>query len=117
MKKDKIKKELKPLVINLPENQDSYFKILNETQAVTMRSGLVKLKINENVGEHTTSDYEEMLIILNGKGIVEINGIEPGLEIEKGKVVYIPPHTRHNVFNKGDLELRYIYVVAKAVNM
>jgi len=117
MDKEKIKPELKPFVINLPINEDSYFKILDESRALSLRSGFVKLKKNENVGEHTTSDYEEMLIILDGKGKVEINGNESTLEIKKGEIAYIPPRTRHNVFNIGDLELRYIYVVAKVFDI
>jgi quercetin dioxygenase-like cupin family protein len=117
MDKEKIKSKLKPFVINLPVNDDSYFKILDESRALSLRSGFVKLKKDENVGEHTTSDYEEMLIILDGKGKVEINGKKSTLKIEKGEIAYIPPHTRHNVFNICDLELRYIYVVTKVVDI
>jgi len=113
MDKEKNKPDLKPFVTNLPINGDSYLKILDDSRAISLRSGFVKLKKNENVGEHTTSDYEEMLIILDGKGEVEINGNKSMLKIEKGKIAYIPPHTKHNVINIGDLELRYIYVVTK----
>jgi mannose-6-phosphate isomerase-like protein (cupin superfamily) len=79
-----------------------------------MRSGLVTLKAGENVGEHTTNDYEEILVIIEGKGVAEIVG-KDRMDIEKGNIVYIPPKTVHNVFNNGNSLLKYIYIVAKAV--
>ncbi len=104
--------ELKAFVKSLPVNSTEYFKILGESQTRTMRSGMVTLKPGENVGEHSTKDYEEMLVILNGKGEAEVNNKEK-FNIEKGQIVYIPPNTVHNIFNTGDSFLQYIYIVAK----
>ena len=36
------------------------------------------------------------------------------LNIEKGKIAYVPPNTIHNVINKSKEDLKYIYVIAKA---
>lgn len=104
--------ELKAFVKSLPVDSTEYFRILGESQTRTMRSGLVTLKPGENVGEHSTKDYEEMLVILNGKGEAEVNNKEK-FNIEKGQIVYIPPNTVHNVFNNSDSNLQYIYIVAK----
>ncbi len=106
-------KKLNAFVKILPLDSTEYFQILGENQTKTMRSGLVSLKPGENVGEHSTKGYEEMLIILNGKGVAEIIDMER-LNIEKGQIVYIPPNTKHNVFNNSNSVLQYIYVVAKA---
>lgn len=106
-------KKLSAFVKSLPLDSTDYFQILGENQTRTMRSGLVTLKPGENVGEHSTKSYEEMLVILNGKGEAEIVGNER-IKIEKGQIVYIPPNTAHNVFNNSDIFLQYIYIVAKA---
>jgi len=106
-------KKLNAFVKRLPVDVTEYFQILGEAETKTMRSGMVTLKNGENVGEHSTKSYEEMLVILNGRGEAEINRKER-LSIEKGQMVYIPPNTIHNVFNKSDSVLQYIYIVAKA---
>ena len=106
-------KKLNAFVKSLPVDSTEYFQILGENQTRTMRSGLVTLKSGENVGEHSTKSYEEMLVILNGKGEAEIVGSER-IKIKKGQIVYIPPNTTHNVFNNGDSILQYIYIVARA---
>jgi|WetSurMetagenome_2_1015567.scaffolds.fasta_scaffold138011_3 quercetin dioxygenase-like cupin family protein len=108
-------KKLNAFVKELPVDSIEYFQILGETETQTMRSGLVTLKSGESVGEHTTSNYEEMLVVLSGKGEVEINKGESRLNIEKGQIAYIPPNTIHNVFNKNDCMLQYIYIVARAI--
>ncbi|MBI5404135.1 MAG: cupin domain-containing protein [Ignavibacteriae bacterium] len=107
------KKKIEAFVKNLPVNTESYFQILDSSQTVTMRSGLVTLKKGKSVGEHTTSGNEEMLVILNGKGEVEIKN-EEKFSINKGMIAYVPPNTVHNVINNNDEDLQYIYIVAKA---
>jgi len=105
---------LKPLVIDLPLDRDDYFQILNKEKAMTMRSGLVALKPGEDVGSHNTEDYEECIIILEGQGEIETEGLGRR-SIRQGQVAYNPPQTQHNVINTSDGILRYIYLVAKAI--
>jgi len=105
---------LKAFVKELPADNNSYFKILGESETQTMRSGLVTLNSGESIGEHTTSGNEEMLIVISGKGEVDINKNESRFNIEKGKIAYVPPNTIHNVINKSKEDLKYIYVIAKA---
>ena len=77
-----------------------------------MCSGLVSLKPGKSVGTHSTKSYEELIIVLEGKGKVEVNGRKP-YNVKTGVAVYNPPNTEHNVINSGKGVLRYIYVVAK----
>ena len=50
-------------------------------------------------------------MVLDGQGAARL-GDGMTLEIRGGQVVYIPPHTTHNIVNTGSKALRYIYVVA-----
>jgi len=36
------------------------------------------------------------------------------MEIAGGQVAYVPPHTLHNVLNRGTAPLAYVYVVTRA---
>jgi mannose-6-phosphate isomerase-like protein (cupin superfamily) len=82
-------------------------------QTAGMRSGFVRLKPRASVGWHTTGQNEEALVILHGRGEALIEG-QPGRAFEAPMLVYIPPATRHNVTNTGDVPLEYVYVVAPA---
>jgi mannose-6-phosphate isomerase-like protein (cupin superfamily) len=101
---------LKPFVKELPSDKTDYIEILTSSVAVNMRSGYVSLKRGESVGEHSTGDNEEMLIILEGEGEIEVGGIERE-KIKQGQIAYNPPNTKHNVYNTNSPILRYIYVV------
>ena len=111
-KVDKVPRKLQPRHITLPLDGDDYFPILNQSETIRLQSGLVTLMPGENVGEHSTGAHEETIIILEGRGEVRADGCEHQ-QVEYGHVFYVPPHTRHNVFNTGDVPLRYIYVVAR----
>jgi mannose-6-phosphate isomerase-like protein (cupin superfamily) len=80
-------------------------------QTAGMRSGDVRLKPGETVGEHSTGRREESLVILAGSGEVRIEG-QPAQPFAAPATVYIPPATRHNVANTGSGVLEYVYVVA-----
>jgi mannose-6-phosphate isomerase-like protein (cupin superfamily) len=80
-------------------------------QTAGMRSGFVRLKPQASVGWHTTGQNEEALVVLRGRGEALIEG-QPERTFEAPVLVYIPPATRHNVTNTGDVPLEYVYVVA-----
>jgi len=106
-------KERKPLVIKL-ESADKYLRLLSgEPQTKGMRSGLVSLKTGEEIGEHSTEDKEEALVILSGEAEVSCAG-QPAFSVPAASLVYIPPHTRHNVKNNAREVLKYVYIVAAA---
>jgi len=80
-------------------------------QTAGLRSGSVRLKPGETVGWHTTSQHEEALVILHGRGEARIEG-QQARPFTAPKLVYIPPATRHNIANTGHELLEYVYVVA-----
>ncbi len=91
---------------------ESYLPLLQgEPETCGMRSGRVELAPGEEIGEHSTGDHEEVLVVIEGAGQVHVDGHDP-LVIEGGRVAYIPPQSTHNVRNTGQATLRYIYVVA-----
>ena len=108
------KSELKPRVMRLDMTGADYQAILaGPPESVTMRSGLVQLSSGAAVGEHSTEGYEELIVVLEGKGEMRVTGQRP-MAIGEGEIIYCPPETLHNMVNTGDGVLRYVYVVAKA---
>jgi mannose-6-phosphate isomerase-like protein (cupin superfamily) len=98
-------------VIDL-KNDPEYQKLLGGgPQTCGMRAGRVYLKPGETCGRHTTGQHEEMLVFLSGEGAALIGENESPLEVGRGKISYIPPHTIHNVKNTGTEPLVYIYCV------
>jgi len=77
-----------------------------------MRSGRVVLASGKAMERHSTEANEEQLLFLQGKGRVLLGKEE--VVMSAGEVLYIPPHTEHEVHNDGPDELRYIYTVAPA---
>jgi mannose-6-phosphate isomerase-like protein (cupin superfamily) len=103
----------KPLVIKL-ESSDKYLRLLaGKPQTAGMRAGLVILKPGEEIGEHSTESKEESLVILSGNAKIQCVG-HPDFSAAAGSLVYIPPHTRHNVRNVGKGQLKYVYIVSPA---
>jgi mannose-6-phosphate isomerase-like protein (cupin superfamily) len=105
---------LKPFVKELDAGGDTHLPLLTKDNAGRMRSGMVTLAPGEECGRHSTEDYEELLIILEGSGEAELEG-HGAFPVAAGRVAYIPPHTHHNVHNRGGGVLRYVYVVAPAL--
>ena len=104
----------KPFVKTLPTDQSEYFEILGKSNAVSMHSGLVTLEPGKDVGKHSTENHEELIVVLDGEGEIEADGAIR-TKIKKGQIAYNPPQTEHNLFNTGAKPLRYIYIVARAI--
>ena len=85
--------------------------ILDCSNSIKMKSGVVVLKPGEEVGCHNTNTKEELIIVLEGSAKVEIES-KPFEQVEPDSAVYIPPNTQHNIINPGTETLRYIYVVS-----
>ncbi len=103
---------MKPFVLNLHESSvNRRNPILTAENANKMKSGMIFLQPGEEVGEHSTNEKEEIIIVLEGKATVEIDG-QLFSEVDHGAVVYIPFQTIHNVRNRSDAKLRYIYVAS-----
>ena len=82
---------------------------LEETNKI--KTGLVILQPGEEVGYHVTDNREEVILILEGEAVVELEG-ENEQVVKKDYLVYIPTNKEHNVRNKSDRLLRYIYLVS-----
>jgi mannose-6-phosphate isomerase-like protein (cupin superfamily) len=101
-------------VIRLDTGGKDYLPVLSgPPETATMRSGLVVLAPGKAVGKHSTGRHEEILVVLEGAGEMQITG-EASLPVVAGTAVYCPPRREHDVLNTGKTELRYVYVVARA---
>ncbi len=103
-----------PKVIRLDSGGREYLRVLGgPPETSTMHAGLVTLAPGKSVGRHSTKKYEEVLVVLEGHGRMEIVG---GLVLQfaKGEVLYCPPMTEHDVTNTGAGNLSYLYIVAEA---
>lgn len=104
--------ESKPLMIGLNEDEAYQPLLRGAPQTRGMRSGRVYLKPGDSCGEHSTEAHEEQLVFLAGQGTGYWGPDKQPIELGVGKIVYIPPFTRHNIFNSGNEPLVYIYCVA-----
>lgn len=86
--------------------------LLDEPVTRGLASGHVTLKPGESMHRHDTERYEELLVVLAGRARV-IVGTEP-MQVDAGEVLYIPPHTEHEVHNDGTVDLRYLFVATPA---
>ena len=105
--------ELLPFIKKLSTDGIKYFELLNTDNASKMRAGHVTLKPGDSIGEHSTGEYEEMLIILSGEGEVEAEGMDRK-KVTAGEIAYNPPNTKHNVINNGSKTMEYIFIVSIA---
>jgi len=98
------------------KNDDEYQPILKgEPQTCGMRSGRVYLESGQACGQHSTNAHEEILVFLSGQGQALIGEENSLCQVGKGKVLYIPPHTPHDIKNSGNEPLVYIYCVAPTI--
>ena len=82
-------------------------------QTSGMKSGAVILQPGESIGEHSTDAREEAIIVLEGRVEVLIGG-KAVFAAGRNDLVYIPPHTRHDMKNSAGEIARYVYVVVPA---
>lgn len=76
-----------------------------------VKAGHVILKSGENVGNHSTGEREEVIIVLKGRGEARIDKANI-LKIEENTMVYIQPGTDHDIKNTGTRDLEYIFVTS-----
>jgi mannose-6-phosphate isomerase-like protein (cupin superfamily) len=99
-------------VIELYQSEDYQPLLKGIPQTCGMRSGRVYLNPGQDCGEHTTGAHEELLVFLSGQGQSLVGEEEKAVAVGQGKVLYIGPHTLHNIRNSGTEPLIYIYCVA-----
>ena len=104
----------KAKVVALDAGGKDYLQVLRgPPETASMKSGLVILQPDHSVGKHTTGHHEEVLVVLEGQGIMMFKG-GSNVPVEANHAVYCPPETEHDVKNTGSSPLRYVYIVADA---
>lgn len=73
-----------------------------------IKLGYVILKKGEEVGEHTTHNREEIIIVFEGTARVIIEN--ETREVERNHIVFIPENKKHNLKNIYSKVLKYIYI-------
>jgi mannose-6-phosphate isomerase-like protein (cupin superfamily) len=104
--------ENKPLVLHVVETDEYQPLLTGQPQTRGMRSGRVFLKPGQECGAHSTKAHEEILIFLGGQGMACVGNPIDKIPVGRGKALYIPPHTPHNIINSETEPLIYIYCVA-----
>ncbi|HZD30591.1 MAG TPA: cupin domain-containing protein [Candidatus Angelobacter sp.] len=100
--------------IQLDQKAPGYQELLSGPPASAgMKSGLVVLAPGKSVGQHSTEDHEEMVIVLEGQGQLVLG--DRRVDISPQSAAYSPPGTQHDVVNTGSGVLRYVYVVVPAL--
>jgi quercetin dioxygenase-like cupin family protein len=103
--------ELNPKVVSL-KGEQKYTRLLGGIpETCGMKSGHIRLRPGEEVGEHKSAGREEAIVILKGRADVFIEG-KLSFTAKEGNLVYLPPETLHNVKNGGEQDLTYVYIVA-----
>lgn len=74
-----------------------------------IKSGLVVLNKGESVGKHSTHENEEIIVVLEGEGVLVADA---EIKLSKSAAVFVPKNIEHDVRNNGDCVLKYVYVVS-----
>jgi len=102
-----------PKSMSLDTKSARYIPVLSgPPESYALNSGSIRLAPGESVGKHSTEDYEELVIVLEGEGEM-VSGSGTRQPMKANYAYYNPPHTEHDVRNTGKGVLRYVYVVTK----
>ena len=114
VEKETLSSEVQVLIEGLKKD-DKYQPLLEGNKnSVKMEAGRVTKLCGEKGSLHSTKNYEEILMVLEGKGVINIGGKE--YSVKAGEIIYIPPHHEHQVRNDKSQKFEYIYVAAPAVD-
>ena len=84
-------------------------------RAAGLRAGSVVLKPSEQMPWHSTRAREELLLVLQGRVIVEA-GSSPRMirrvTLGAGRCLFLPRETPHRVVNRSRALARYLYITA-----
>jgi quercetin dioxygenase-like cupin family protein len=84
--------------------------LVTPEDAKRMRARVVELEPGKEVGEHTTENREELIVVL--EGAIVLTGPDGEHPLKTGQSAFIPLDTVHNVKNKTKKKARYMYVLA-----
>jgi quercetin dioxygenase-like cupin family protein len=83
--------------------------VISRPESSQLHLGYVVLESGRAIGEHSTEDGEELIVVVEGKGEVTSEGYTQA--IEAPCVVLVPAHTVHNVRNMSTALLKYVYAL------
>lgn len=83
-------------------------KLITPDESQGLRSRAIVLPPGAEVGQHSSHDHEEVVVIVKGDATIVINGSEQ--QVAARHAVYIPPSTVHNIVNNSPRPLTYVYV-------
>lgn len=86
-------------------------------RAAGLRARSVILKPGQVMDWHCTKDREELLIILKGKLVFEVQSLSSKVRIyivSVGQSVFLSSKTMHRLVNRSHLIAKYIYVTGEA---
>ena len=87
---------------------------MSGSESKQVRSGLVVLESGKEVGVHETGGGEELIVFL--EGTAELSGVGKTTTVQAPAVALIPAHASHNVRNKAEASLKYVYAYVMALD-
>lgn len=84
------------------------------TAAEKFSAGLVVLEQGKGHDRHNHPGCEEILYVIDGKGVqvVEVGGERREREIGPGVLIHIPPDIYHSTVNTGDVPMKLLAIYA-----
>ncbi|MDW8056323.1 MAG: cupin domain-containing protein [Elusimicrobiota bacterium] len=102
-------------VVNLEKYKETK-KVLNrQKNSKNFSCGFVMLRKNETVPEHSTENKEEIIIVLQGKAKLVVDG-KKSKTLYANSLAYIPPNVKHFVTNRNSKLLKYLYITVPCYN-
>lgn len=86
-------------------NQNTYFRRVLET-GKNVQLVVMSIEPNDDIGEETHPDNDQVLYLAAGSGKVVLDGQES--DYTAGDLVLVPAGTRHNIINTGSEPLKII---------
>ena len=84
------------------------------TAAEKFSAGLVVLEQGKGHDRHNHPGCEEILYVIDGKGmqVVEVGGERREREVGPGVLIHIPPDAYHSTVNTGDVPMKLLAIYA-----
>lgn len=83
--------------------------LIKPPRSKKIKAGLVILKKGEEVGEHITENREEIIVVLQGQALVSLANQK--MAVKENNLIFIPENKKHNLKNKSENTLKYLYIV------
>lgn len=85
--------------------------IPNDDNVGEMSAGIEYLKVNSRVPAHIHTSMEEIIFIVDGKGLALVNGGET--PVSAGDMILVSPDSAHGLTNIGTTELKFFVVYSE----